>query len=129
MDIIGKVKEWEDAYKLEGKDPATSLPFAEPKNAEERALNAMQKTWTIIRALNEGKKPDWNDWKQKKWELWWNMDGNPAVGSGFSLVAVFYDYSFTLVGSRLVFLDEKVARYFAKQFGHIVREWMVILPD
>lgn len=129
MDNTKKVKKWEDAYLMEGMDPQKSLPYQDPKNVEERALNAMAKTWKVIKVLNGGEVPDWNNWNQRKWELWWDMSGDPAVGSGFSLDDVYYAGSFTDVGSRLVFLDEKVARYFAKHFIDLVREWAVILPE
>jgi hypothetical protein len=66
----------------------------------------------IVRALNEGWEPNYNNSNERKWYPWFYMD-KPA---GFRLDVCFYGVAGTTVGARLVFKSEELARYAATQF-------------
>jgi hypothetical protein len=66
---------------------------------------------TIVKALNEGWKPNWDDSNEPKYYPWFYMNK-----PGFRLNYVNYYYNRSIVGSRLCFQKQEVAEYAAKQF-------------
>jgi hypothetical protein len=71
-----------------------------------------------IDAVNEGWVADWNNTDQKKHFLWlWIIEKKERVsGRGLSLYGVYYVYTYTYVGPRLVFESEAKARHFYENF-------------
>ena len=73
----------------------------------------------ITEALNEGRKPDWDNWSENKWRAWFRMSA-----SAFGLY--FTNYVCTCSnagsGSRLVNFDEETAEYSATQFKNVWKE-------
>lgn len=111
--ITDKVKSFEDACKvLKIKVPV----FAKTDSKDEIAFRKLK---TIIQALNEGWKPDWNNSNEYKYFPWWNMDG------GFSLRGVLGRYLNSFVPSCLCFKNEELANYAAKQFLSIYKDFIV----
>ncbi|MEO6282166.1 MAG: hypothetical protein ABIN80_22945 [Dyadobacter sp.] len=113
MNIAARVETIEQAYEVEGVRAEDIIPYANPKNDDQLALNGFAKALVLTRALNQGWVPDYNNRDQDKWEIWWNMRDQAAGGRGFSLCRVDDDHSISVVGARLVFKDRETARYAA----------------
>lgn len=132
MDFI---KTYEEACQVEGIDPVQNLPYQNPQNGNQKALNALAKLFVIIAVLNmqsnDGKKwtPDWK--KSRDWKYWPWFDLNPdedddPSGLGLSFRAVGSAYSRSLVGSRLCFRTEELAKYAAKTFTSEYADFMLM---
>lgn len=105
--ITDRVKTFEDACEV-----ICINQYCVWQDGDDNDEVAYKKLKVIARALNEGWEPDYNNSNQRKWYPWFYMD----KPSGFRLFVVYYDYSFTTVGARLVFKSEELARYAAAQF-------------
>lgn len=119
------VASFEEACKKEGLNPEEEIPFKNPANGRQKAVNAAAKLFIISKALNGDWKPDWNNWNQGKYYPWFNMQSTAAGGSGFSFRDFGYGDSDSRVGSRLVYKDSKTAEYAGTQFLEIYRDLMV----
>jgi hypothetical protein len=80
--ITDRVKTFEDACEVLGIRPEDVLHSAHSDYLETEidAINAFAKLTVIVRALNEGWKPDWNNSSEYKYYPWFNMES----GSGLS---------------------------------------------
>ena len=105
-----------------GVDPDDVIPFANPKNGDEKCINAFAKLIQIDRAYNQRKKKDWKNSNQPKYYPWWWMDGRS--GSGLSLYVVVNVRSYTFVASRLCVLSREHAEHIAKTFPDIYEDYM-----
>lgn len=116
--IIERVKSFEDACTILGLDPVKSIPYSEPANDREKAINAYAKLDIIAEALNEGWKPDWSNYDQWKYSPYFRNK------SGFGLSCNDYGSWLTNanVGSRLCFPTSKLATYAGTQFEETYRE-------
>jgi hypothetical protein len=71
------------------------------------SVRAFKEMELVTKCLNEGWIPDWNDYNERKWHLWFEHSGP----SGFRLGGVLCTHSLSDVGSRLVFKSENLARH------------------
>ena len=120
FDITKIVKTFEDACDIlyiEKKDLKEFIPFENPKNDFQEAQNAFAKLQIIIKSINEGWKPNWNDSNEYKCYPYFNMAG----GFAFVDTRYFYVNTGTFVGSRLCFKTENGAKYVANQFLDLYR--------
>lgn len=119
---------YEAICKADGVDPIKSLPFPAFTSDEEKAVNEVAKNFRIARILNSGWTPDWDNWGERKWMLWFDMRSDAVGGSasGFSLYVVVSDLERSCVGSRLVFKTREIAEHYAEHFLGVSRGWMVI---
>lgn len=117
--IIERVQTIEDAYKEAGVTESDIVPYKDPVDADQRAVNAFAKAQFITRVLNDGREPE-NGWW---WEIWWWMK-DPAGGPGFSFRGVHCDRSYSRVGARLRFVDRATAEHAADKFFDIYKEFM-----
>jgi len=106
----------EEAFQLAGR------PVVDFSNVPEDLRTHFENYYkgiVITEALNEKKKPDWDNWKEKKWRAWFRMSA-----SAFGLPFTHYDdaYSIAGSGSRLVNFDEETAEYSATQFKDVWKE-------
>lgn len=120
------IKSFEEACAVLGLNPADEIPFAEPKNGNQKAVNAAAKLFILASALNGEWVADWDNWDQGKYYPWFDMRSTAAGGSGFSCFVCYSGRVFSIVGSRLVFKDRKTAEYAGKQFLDIYRDLMII---
>ena len=104
--ITDRVKTFEDACAITGDDPGEAR-----FTAYEPDVNAYNKLRVIVKALNEGWTPDWNNSNERKWRPWFYLD-NP----GFRFDDSRYGNSTSTVGSRLCLKSEELCNYAAKQF-------------
>ena len=81
-----------------------------------------EKIKLIVRAINQGWVPDWNNIQQRKSFPWFDVSSS---GFGFSYSHSFYEYTYALVGSRLYFESEEKCEYAAKQFIEIYKQFLL----
>lgn len=115
--ITELVKSFEDACKLTGRPDVpdfSNLPTDMRKHFE-----AQYKLLVIIEALNEGWKPDWNNYNEYKYYPWFKMSP-----SSFAFNGSFCDrtYAYAGSGSRLVFRARYLSEYAAKHFIDIWKD-------
>lgn len=109
-----KIESFEDACELLGLDPSKILSCQDTKDEE-----AYKKLKVIIKALNDGWTPDWNDSSQKKWYCWFKM------GSWFGFYGSCWSRTDTRsTGSRLCFKSEKLAKYAGENFTDIYKSFL-----
>lgn len=115
--ITDRIKTFEDACNEIGIDSVTF--DYEFDRADEIAY---QKLKVIIRALNEGWKPNWDDTNERKWAPWFYMNSP----SGFRFHDSYYAGTLTSStgGSRLCFKSEELANYAANQFLDIYKAFL-----
>ena len=106
------IKTFEDACEKLGYGEKFELFFDSLENNE----TAFIKLNVIIRALNNGWIPNWNDSSEYKY---WNYLN---VQEGFSDFSTFYSYTFTIVSSALCFKSRVIAEYAAKQFIDLYKQ-------
>ena len=120
---------YEAICKVDGVDPVQSLPFPKFTSEEEKAVNEVAKNFRIVRVLNGGWMPDWYNWDERKWMLWFDMSPEGTAGgsaAGFSFGDVDGGHERSHVGSRLVFKTREIAEHYAEHFLEVSRGWMVI---
>jgi hypothetical protein len=76
----------------------------------------------IVKAINQGWTPDWNDTNQRKWWPYFNL----SSGFGFSHSYSYYGYAPAAAGSRLCFQTEEKSNYAANQFTELYKEFISI---
>jgi hypothetical protein len=111
------IKTFEDACQALELDPSGIL--YENDTPDETAYKKLK---IIIRAINQGWVPDWENTNQEKWWPWFNL----SSGFGFSLSYFGYDFSSTIVGSRLCFETKKKSDYTANQFIDLYRNFLTL---
>ena len=124
MNIIEKVKSFEDACKLLDITPSVPVVTGIPEKYQ-KPLIANYQLMVIAEALNEGWTPDWSNGEWDKWYPWFNMDNSSSAGR-FSFHGAVYRTSHSPVGSRLCFKSEELADYAGTQFLELYRELFVI---
>ena len=114
MKITDRVKTFEDAYKIAGRPQKPD--FNVFSVADRSFFENMWKMSIIVKALNEGWEPDWDNADEPKYYPYFNM--SPA---GFAFDATFHDYAVADAGcgSRLRFRTSELARYAGEQFVDI----------
>jgi hypothetical protein len=125
--ITDKVKTFEDACKVLGLDPK-QLPVVDLLPEKDRkSIIAYYKLTVIIRALNEGWEPNWNDWDEYKYFNWFYLD---SAGFGGAATTTAATGTYTNIGSRLCFKNDTLARYARVQFRDLYFEYLFIeLPS
>jgi hypothetical protein len=115
--IKDSVKSYEDACKVLGEQPSTDF------GNDTKDEIAYKKLKTVIKALNEGWKADYNDGNQRKWLPWFYTAGP----SGFAFSATYYGCSNPYAGgaARLCLKSEELASYTGKQFLSLWEEFIL----
>jgi hypothetical protein len=114
----------EDACKINGTDPKDYIPYPNPINGDQRAINAFALFTQVTRAFNKGVKRDWKNPNQSKWYPWFRMDGK--LGSGLSLGDAAFVLSTARVASRLCVLQSQhvgiISERFFKSYEDLMTE-------
>ena len=118
--IKDRIKTFEDACNELGIDSSEVSASGKIEEAFD-SIAAYTKLIIIIRALNEGWKPDWDNHSEYKYYPWFNMSG-----SGLSFFGSVNRRSFSCVGSRLCFKSRELAEYAGKQFIDIYSKFFLI---
>ena len=109
--ITDRVKTFEDACNVLGVTPS----FTSIDTSDEIAYKKLK---IIVRALNEGWQPNWNNSGEYKHYPWFYMDPK----RGFVLYYVYCNLTYSSVGSRLCFRSEELAQYAATQFVDLYKQ-------
>lgn len=113
--LMRSIKTVEDACNVTGM-PATP-EFNEVPEEMREYFKAVYEAVIITKALVGDWKPDWNDWDQRKWYPWFDMQSSGAfvflgTNCGYSNAAAGY-------ASRLCFPTEEMAEYAGRQFTDV----------
>jgi hypothetical protein len=121
------VTSFEEACQLRGYDPEKCLPEVSMYPAQHQtALIAAAKMFVINEAINEGHQFDWNNFDEKKWFPWFDMELTEDNPSGFRFYVAYCGIDLSHVGSRLSYRTRAAAEHAGKTFVDIYREMMVI---
>lgn len=101
----------------------TNLPIGHAK-----AIISTYMLFVILEAAwkHKNEKIDWNNYDQRKYYPWFDMESSSGSASGFSCLGCFCDGSLSAVGSRLVFPDSETAEYVGKTHLQLYKDLMVI---
>ena len=114
------IKSFEDACKKA--NIATTLPDLSMLPEEFiKPVLAAYKLMVIFKAINNGWTPDWNNSNQYKYYPWFRAN----AGFGFSHSYYADSNSVTVVGSRLCFKTEALARYAGQQFEAVYKDFII----
>jgi len=120
------IKTYEDACKALQLDPSNLPAVTGLPARHQKAITAHFQLIIITEALNEGWKPNWKDWDERKYYPWFEMDNNSDTtsGSGFSFDGYVCDVAGSGLGSRLCFKSRELAEYAGKQFESLYKEYI-----
>lgn len=119
--ITDKIKSYDDACEDQGIEPLSLSDFKFLPKADQKSSFAFHKLTVIIKALNEGWEPDWNNSGEWKWYAYFK-----GSGSGFAFHSAGAWGTGTTAGSRLCFKTDALATYSGKQFVAIYKDFMEI---
>jgi hypothetical protein len=115
------IKSFEDACKKLGIEPITPGTALLSEDLK-KPMVAAYKLMVIYMAINNGWKPNWNNYKQGKYYPWFEI---LSSGFGFSRAAYGDDGAVAGVGSRLCTDSSEKALYIGKQFEDIYRDFFL----
>lgn len=126
---MSQIKTYEDACKQLQIDPAALPDVSMLPAKHQKAITAFAKLVIIAEALNGGWIPDWKNDDEYKYYPWFDM--NPDADddkAGLGLSYLDYDYSFSnsIVGSRLCFRTDELARYAGQQFIQLYADYFLL---
>ena len=119
--IKDRIKTFADAY-AEADDETKriyDMSVTSPATEDELAYKQLK---LIIKVINEGWMPDWNNTNQKKWFPYFAL----SSGFGFSYSYYYYSNAHTSVGSRLCFKSEELSTYVGNQFLNLYEQFLTI---
>lgn len=115
--ITDRIKTIEDVYAEAGVNPDRyKLRLDETVDEQYYRIAKL-----MVKVLNEGWVPDWNDKSQPKFHIWFEVKS----GSGLAYRAYDGWATLTAVGSRLCFKSRELAEYAAKQFIDIYTKFLI----
>jgi len=119
-----QIKTFLQACKKLGHDPKKIIPdFSVFPKQHRAALIAYAQLIIIAEALNDGWKPNWNDYNEYKYYPWFYMN---KPGFRFSDAAYDVTNAHSAGGSRLCFKSRALSDYAAKTFQKLFRDMMVL---
>ena len=125
---INTVQSYEDACQILGIKPTYSK-FTRCAKIDRPSMIAYHKLIIIIRALNllpNGKRwvPNFNS-REYKYGIWWYITLDNKLGYAYAYSAA-PSYTYTYIGSRLLFRSRPLAEYCAKQFKDLWQDYLII---
>lgn len=124
MNITDKVKSFEDACQLLGIEPNVPEVSMLPDN-HQKALVAHYKLVIIAEAVNEGWKPNWDNWDEIKYYPWFDLEGSSS-GASFSCYGYDGWVTYSVVGSRLCFKTWELAEHIGKTFIDLYKDYFLL---
>lgn len=115
MENFKQIKTYEDALKVLGREDFCH------ENLYNREI-ARRKLEIVIEALNEGWKPDWEDYSQEKWFPY--FFGSNA-GFGCSISYYLPANAIAHFGVRLCCKSKEIANYVGTQFFNLYKEMLL----
>ena len=111
MENYKQIKTYEDALRILKRD------HFDENNLYPREI-ARRKLEVIIEAMNEGWKPDWENYSELKWYPYFQEQ---TGGLGYS----FPTYAIANCGGRLFCKSEEIADYIGRQFLYLYKEMLL----
>ena len=117
MSIIERIKTFEDAMEATGRKEVPD--FSSFPEDMRKHFEALFKMVVIVEALNEGWKPDWDNYREAKYYTWFEMSP-----SSFAFYVSLCDHECALAGSgsRLKLKSRELAEYCGGQFKDIWKD-------
>ena len=119
MSIIERIKTFEDAMEATGRKEVPD--FSSFPEDMRKHFEALFKMVVIAEALNEGWKPDWDNYNEYKYYPWFDMSPSSFAFYDSDYDDV-YEYAHAGSGSRLALKSEQLASYCGKQFLELWKE-------
>ncbi len=117
MKIIDRIKTFKDVcIKL---DRNLNDFITDSNDPEDISDMATRKVKLIVKALNDGWTPNWDDSNEYKYYPWFKMSA-----SGFSYDGYGW-FTFSSVGSRLCFKNRELAKYAGTQFKEVYKKMLL----
>ena len=119
LNLINKVKDVNGAVSVcnELNIDISDIVFEKSDSLSVRAFKELS---IIIKALNEGWKPNWNDTSQYKYYNWFNMNAGT-----FSYADTLCDTTYAHVPSALFFKSCELAEYAGRTFINLYKDLMI----
>lgn len=117
MSIIERIKTFEDAMEATGRKEVPD--FSSFPEDMRKHFEALFKMVVIVEALNEGWKPDWDNYNECKYYPWFEMSPSSFAFDDSSCALV---YASAGSGSRLKLKSRELAVYCGKQFKDIWKD-------
>ena len=114
MSIIERIKTFEDAMEATGRKEVPD--FSSFPEDMRKHFEALFKMVVIVEALNEGWKPNWDNYNEYKYYPWFDMSPSSFAFSDSLYVCGFAGAG---SGSRLKLKSMELAEYCGKQFKDI----------
>lgn len=118
-EIMKLIKSYEDACEHQNLKPLTIENFRHELPEDQEAAFAYHQMVIIYRAINQKRKPNYNDPNEYRYWPWMKWD---KLASGFGFVGTSYGDSITNtgVGARLCCFSAEHAKYIGTQFQTII---------
>ena len=117
MSIIERIKTFEDAMEATGRKEVPD--FSSFPEDMRKHFEALFKMVVIAEALNEGWKPDWDNYNEYKYYTWFDMSPSSFAFGGSDCDVGF---AFAGSGSRLKLKSRELAKYCGEQFKDIWKD-------
>ncbi|MBB2149156.1 hypothetical protein [Pedobacter gandavensis] len=114
MNFIEEVKSYEDICKILNLDPNLEPDVSAYDDEDKDAAVSIFRLWKANKAAWNGEVIDWNNFSQRKYEVWCDLSDEAGSGSGFSSFDYFYDHGCSFVGARLVWPSYEIGRHLVK---------------
>ena len=123
-EITERIKTPEDAIAELGESDIAVIDYRKLLKAgvSDHILNG-QLAVVIVKALNEGWEPNWDDSYEYKYFPWFYLSGG---SSGFRFFDSDYWDTASYVGSRLWLKSSDLAKYAGEQFTEVYKNFMII---
>lgn len=117
MSIIERIKTFEDAMEATGRKEVPD--FSSFPEEMRKHFEALFKMVVIVEALNEGWKPDWDNYNEYKYYPWFDMSPSSFA---FDASDCGCEYATAGSGSRLKLKSRELAKYCGEQFKDIWKD-------
>ena len=117
MSIIERIKTFEDAMEATGRKEVPD--FSSFPEDMRKHFEALFKMVVIAEALNEGWKPDWDNYNEYKYYPWFDMSPSSFAFLGSHYVS---EGAYAGSGSRLKLKSRELAEYCGGQFKDIWKD-------
>jgi hypothetical protein len=117
--VTDRIKTFADVLTESGISPMSFTEMCEDLEKDEIAYRKLK---LIVSVLNEGWVPDFLNEREYKYTPYFKRS---TSGFGFSITDYVSWFTFTFVGSRLVFKTSELAEYAAKQFADVYNDFLL----
>lgn len=118
--LTERIKSFDDILKISGKTESQVLPYRNPQNKNEIAINAYAKIQLVSEVLNDGWVADFNNQNEAKWYPWFEKKS-----SGWVLGSCGYcDCLYAAAGAGCFYKSEELALFAGKTFLDVYKEYL-----